>query len=83
MMEKPIVAGNVPIHVDVKAGETYYWCTCGRSASQPFCDGAHQGTAFTPLAFTAEKDGDIAFCTCKQTSNPPFCDGAHLNLIKE
>ncbi len=82
-MEKPIVAGIVPVHVDVKAGETYYWCTCGRSASQPFCDGSHQGSPFTPLAFTAEKDGDVAICTCKQTKNPPYCDGSHLNLIKE
>lgn len=79
-MEKPEVAGKQPIAVDVKAGETYYWCSCGKSANQPFCDGSHKGTSFSPVAFTAEKNDTVYFCTCKQTKNAPFCDGAHKNL---
>jgi CDGSH-type Zn-finger protein len=79
-MEKPVVAGKEPIAVDVKKGETYYWCSCGRSGKQPFCDGSHQGTSFEPLAFTAEKDETVYLCTCKQTKNPPYCDGSHKNL---
>ncbi|HEY8805632.1 MAG TPA: CDGSH iron-sulfur domain-containing protein, partial [Clostridium sp.] len=69
-----------PIAVDVKKGETYYWCSCGRSAKQPFCDGSHKGTTFTPLAFTAEKDETTYLCACKHTKNPPFCDGTHKGL---
>ena len=79
-MEKPEIAQKSPIAVDLKAGETYYWCACGKSAAQPFCDGAHKGTSFTPLAFTAEKDETAYLCACKQTKNPPFCDGTHKEL---
>ena len=79
-MEEPIVPQKFPIPVDVKKGETYYWCACGRSASQPFCDGSHKGTSFTPLAFTAEKDESVYLCACKHTKNPPFCDGTHKTL---
>lgn len=79
-MDKPIVAGKAPIAVEVKQGETYYWCACGKSAKQPFCNGAHQGTEFKPLAFNPDKDGTVYLCTCKQTKNPPYCDGAHTKL---
>jgi CDGSH-type Zn-finger protein len=79
-MEKPIIAGKEPIAIDVKSGETYYLCTCGKSSKQPFCNGAHEGTSFTPLAFTAEKDEKVYLCTCKQTKNAPYCDGTHNNL---
>lgn len=79
-MEKPVIAQKSPIAVDVKKGQTYYWCACGKSASQPFCDGAHKGTSFTPLAFTAEKDETAYICACKHTKTPPFCDGAHKSL---
>lgn len=79
-MEKAQVAGKEPIGVEVKAGETYYWCTCGRSSNQPFCDGSHEGTSFKPLAFTAEKDDTVYLCVCKQTKNPPYCDGTHKTL---
>ncbi len=82
-MEKGHVAGYAPIAVDVKAGEKYYWCSCGRSANQPFCDGSHKGTDFVPLEFVAEKDETKYFCACKQTNNPPFCDGAHTKLKQE
>ncbi len=79
-MEKPVIAQKSPIAVDVKEGQTYYWCSCGKSASQPFCDGSHKGTSFTPLAFTAEKDETVHLCACKHTKNPPFCDGSHNSL---
>lgn len=82
-MEKPVVAGREPIAVELKAGETYYYCACGRSAKQPFCDGSHQGTAFSPIAFSVEEDGVRHICACKQTKNPPFCDGSHLKLDEE
>jgi CDGSH-type Zn-finger protein len=79
-MEEPVIAQKAPIAVDVKKGETYYWCSCGRSAKQPFCDGSHKGTTFTPLAFTADKDETVHLCACKHTKNPPFCDGTHQSL---
>jgi CDGSH iron-sulfur domain-containing protein 3 len=79
-MEKPVVAQKSPIAVDVKEGKTYYWCACGRSSNQPFCDGSHKGTSFEPLAFTAEKDKKVYLCACKNTKNPPYCDGSHTKL---
>ncbi|MCB2358134.1 CDGSH iron-sulfur domain-containing protein [Clostridium estertheticum] len=79
-MEKPVIAQKSPIAVEVKKGQTYYWCACGKSASQPFCDGSHKGTSFTPLAFTAEKDETAYICACKHSKNPPFCDGSHNSL---
>lgn len=82
-MEKPVVAGKSPIPVDLKKGETYYWCSCGKSSTQPFCNGAHEGSLFKPLAFTAEKDETAYLCTCKQTKTPPYCDGSHKNLKED
>lgn len=79
-MEMPQIAGKDPIAVDVKKGETYYWCSCGRSASQPFCDASHVGSEFNPVAYTAEEDKTAYFCACKQAKTPPFCDGTHLSL---
>lgn len=79
-MEKPIIAGKEPIMLDLKRGETYSWCSCGRSKDQPFCDGSHEGTSFEPLSFTAENDGEVALCTCKLTKTPPYCDGTHLAI---
>lgn len=79
-MDKPIVAGKGSIPVELKKGETYYYCTCGKSDSQPFCNGSHKGTSFAPMKFTAEKDGTAHLCACKQTKNPPYCDGSHKNL---
>ena len=77
---KPTVANNKPIPVDLKAGEEYYFCSCGKSANQPFCDGSHKGTSFTPKPFTAEEDGEAYLCQCKQTGNAPFCDGTHAKV---
>ena len=80
MSDQPKIAGTHPEVVDLKAGETVYWCTCGRSKAQPFCDGSHQGTSFEPMPFTAQKDDSYYFCTCKRTATPPFCDGAHKQI---
>ena len=79
-MSQPESPQNAPYAVDVEAGETYYWCSCGRSKNQPFCDGSHQGTGIEPVAFTAEKTEKAWLCGCKKTATPPFCDGAHNKL---
>ena len=79
-MSKPTIADNKPIPVELTRGQEYYFCTCGRSASQPFCDGSHQGTDFSPKAFVAESDGEAWLCQCKQTCDSPFCDGAHKQV---
>ena len=80
---QPVVAYNKPIAVELEAGKEYYFCRCGRSANQPFCDGSHKGTGFTPLGFTAEEDGEAYLCRCKQTHNAPYCDGHHKQVPAE
>ena len=82
-MSKPTVADNRPIPVELKAGEEYYFCTCGKSAKQPFCDGSHAGSEFSPQAFTATEDGEAYLCQCKQSGNPPFCDGTHTQIADD
>lgn len=77
MSGTPIVAGRAPIKVRVEAGKSYWWCACGRSAAQPFCDGSHKGTGLAPMEYRAERDGDAWFCVCKQTGSKPMCDGSH------
>lgn len=79
-MKKGKVAGTSPIRVDLVAGQTYAYCTCGESTNQPFCNGAHKGSDFAPLVFVAEETKTRSMCTCKQTANPGFCDGAHKGL---
>ncbi len=76
-MKKGQRAGNNPIGVDVVEGKSYFWCTCGISKKQPFCDGSHKGTDFSPLVFKADQSKKIFFCICKQTNDPPYCDGSH------
>jgi len=76
-MPEPASPQNSPYAVDVEAGKTYYWCACGRSKTQPYCDGSHQGTEFTPVEFAAEKTATVYLCGCKKTGNAPFCDGTH------
>ena len=76
-MSEPVSPQNKPYTVDVEAGKTYYWCSCGKSKNQPFCDGSHQGSAFEPVPFTAEKSETVYLCGCKKTANQPFCDGSH------
>ncbi len=76
-MAAPVISNIRPKKVDLKKGETYYFCACGRSQNQPFCDGSHKGTEFTPKAFVAEQNGDSYLCQCKHTGNAPYCDGTH------
>lgn len=82
-MTKPKIAGTRSAKVELKAGETRYWCLCGHSSSQPFCDGSHKDTCFTPMAFTPDRDDTYSICLCKRTSTPPFCDGTHRDLTDE
>ena len=76
-MSNPVVADNKPVKVNLSKGQEYHFCTCGRSKSQPFCDGSHAGTSFTPKVIVADDDGDAYLCACKHTGNAPFCDGTH------
>jgi CDGSH-type Zn-finger protein len=79
-MSQAIVAQKSPFGVTVEAGKEYFWCACGRSASQPFCDGSHKGTGIAPLMHIAAKSEELWFCGCKATGAPPFCDGSHNKL---
>lgn len=76
----PTIAQKSPIAVNVEAGKTYYWCTCGKSATQPFCNGAHKGSDFAPLAFVADATKTAYLCACKHTKSAPYCDGSHAKL---
>lgn len=76
-MSRPIIADNKPVKVTLSKGQEYHFCTCGRSKSQPFCDGSHVGTSFNPKVIVSEEDGDAYLCACKHSGNKPFCDGTH------
>ena len=73
-MTDVVIAQKAPYAIDVEAGKSYFWCACGRSANQPFCDGAHQGTDILPVKHTAEADKTLYFCGCKKTEKAPLCD---------
>ena len=75
----PTIAGTKPVVLELEAG-THYWCACGRSSNQPFCDGSHKDTEFRPVKYTAEKGGKVFFCGCKASANQPRCDGSHNKL---
>ena len=82
-MSKPIIADNKPVKVTLSKGQEYHFCTCGRSKSQPFCDGSHVGTSFTPRVIVSDEDGEAYLCACKHTANAPFCDGTHKQFTDE
>lgn len=77
---QPLVAQPKPCRVELEAGRTYFWCACGRSATQPFCDGSHRGTGLEPRSFVAARTEEVLLCGCKRSGDAPFCDGAHANL---
>ncbi|MEM7746099.1 MAG: CDGSH iron-sulfur domain-containing protein [Pseudomonadota bacterium] len=80
MADEPVVAQKAPYPVEVEAGKSYFWCACGKSSNQPFCDGSHAGSGLAPEKYTAEKDGKVFFCGCKATGKMPLCDGSHSKL---
>ncbi|MEE4250332.1 MAG: CDGSH iron-sulfur domain-containing protein [Alcanivoracaceae bacterium] len=79
-MDKPGIASRTPFPVEVEKGKTCFWCSCGLSDNQPFCDGSHQGTGRTPIKYTAERTKIVFFCGCKQSASAPVCDGSHSRL---
>ncbi len=78
-MSEPTIAQKAPYVLEEKPGKVY-WCSCGDSKKQPYCDGSHQGTEFQPMEVTIEKEGKVAWCGCKRSVNKPYCDGAHSKL---
>jgi len=78
--QQPVIAQKSPFAVEVEAGKSYWWCSCGKSAGQPFCDGSHQGSTFTPVEYKAEKSETVHFCGCKHSANGVKCDGSHQKL---
>jgi len=79
-MADPVVFDTKPVAVDLEPGEKKYWCQCGKSKSQPFCDGSHRGTEYVPVEFTVARKGRYFLCQCKRSKNPPYCDGTHKAL---
>lgn len=79
-MSSPVIAQKAPLLVDVEAGKTYWWCACGQSKRQPFCDGSHKGSAFTPVEYKAAATKPVFFCGCKHSKTAPLCDGTHKAL---
>ena len=82
-MSKPKIADRKPIKVALKEGEEQYWCACGLSKNQPYCDGSHRTTDITPKKFVAEETGEAYLCMCKHSKNAPYCDGTHAKLKEE
>ena len=79
-MSDVVIAAKHPMAVDVEAGKSYYWCACGRSATQPFCDGSHKGTGLTPIKYEATETKKVHFCACKHSAAGVTCDGTHKTL---
>lgn len=79
-MTTPKIARKEPYPVEVTAGKTYFWCACGLSANQPFCDGSHRATDLNPVKYEATVDRTLFFCGCKATGKQPLCDGTHNSL---
>jgi len=79
-MSEPVIAQKEPYEVEVEKGQEYWWCACGRSKGQPFCDGSHKGTGLSPLQYVATRSRTVYFCGCKRTGAPVMCDGSHDRL---
>jgi CDGSH iron-sulfur domain-containing protein 3 len=79
-MAEPNIAQKAPYPIDVQAGQSYWWCACGKSSSQPFCDGSHKGSTFTPIEYKATESTQVWFCGCKHSGTKPLCDGTHKTL---
>lgn len=79
-MQEPIIAQKSPVEVQVEAGQTYWWCACGHSRNQPWCDGSHAGTGLSPVEYHATRDRSLFLCACKRTAKGPYCDGTHNGL---
>jgi len=79
-MTEPKIAQKSPYSVDVEEGKSYWWCACGLSKSQPFCDGSHKGTGLSPQEYKAGESKAVYFCGCKRSDNTPLCDGTHNDL---
>jgi CDGSH-type Zn-finger protein len=82
-MDTPVIAQRTPMPIDVEAGKKYFWCSCGKSQKQPFCDGSHKGTSFTPIEYEATSAQQIYFCACKHSKASPLCDGTHKELVSD
>ena len=78
--KQPVIAKKTPFAVEVEAGKSYWWCSCGKSATQPLCDGSHQGGSFAPVEYQAEKSETVYFCGCKHSASGATCDGSHQKL---
>ena len=79
-MSEPLIPQKEPYAADVEAGKPYFWCACGRSQNQPFCDGSHKGSGIEPVRYVAEASRTLYFCGCKHSNKPPLCDGTHKAL---
>ena len=79
-MPEPVMVQKAPYAIEVEAGKSYWWCACGKSTNQPFCDGTHKGSEFSPQQYTAEASKTVYFCGCRQSKNAPLCDATHRNL---
>ncbi len=79
-MAEPTIVQKEPFAVEVEEGKSYWWCACGLSKNQPYCDGSHQGSDFVPVQYDADKSGKVFFCGCKKTEKSPMCDGTHAKL---
>jgi len=77
---QPVCAQKSPFRIEVEPGQSYWWCACGKSGSQPFCDGSHKGTGFAPKKVDIAESRTVAWCGCKHSKNAPFCDGSHAGL---